>query len=77
MRVKITRTHLEPLKKKWQLKSLLSAEFVNGSFVSMTFQLKNGLLQDMAISFEKHHLPCVLISAPYFFNNAEIEVLDE
>ena len=83
MRVKITRTHLEPLKKKWQLKNLLSAEFINGSFddngnlFSMTFQLKNGLLQDMALSFEKHHLPCVLISEPYFFNNAEIEVLDE
>ena len=43
MKYKITRTHLEPLKRKWQLKSLLSAEFINGGFddngnlFSMTF----------------------------------------
>ncbi len=83
MKIKVTRTHLEPVRRKRQLKSLLSADFINGSFddngnlFSMTFQLNNGFLQDMVINFRKHHVPCVLISKPYSVNNAEIEVLDE
>lgn len=83
MKCKITKVHLEPLKKKSQLKSLLSAEFVNGGFddngnlFSLTFIVNKQNLQDLAISFEKHHLPRVYISEPYFYDNGEIEVLDE
>lgn len=83
MKCKITRVHLEPLKRKSQLKSLLSAKFVNGGFddngnlFSLTFKVNNEKLQDIAISFEKHHLPCIYISEPYFYDNAETEVLDE
>lgn len=83
MGIKITRTHLKPLQKKRQLKYLLSAEFVNcsiddnGTLFSITFRLKNGYLQDIAIECVKNQKPCVLVSEPYYFDNAEIEVLNE
>lgn len=83
MKYRITRVHLEPLRKKKQIMSLLSAEFVNSGFddagrmFTMTFSIGNQMLQDLAIGFEKHRLPCLYISEPYQYDNEEREVENE
>lgn len=80
MKVKITKTILKQLKKKSQLDNFSGAEFINCGFddertlFTLTFRLKGNVMQDIGISFEKHNIPRVLISEPYCYDNAEIEM---
>ena len=83
MKYRITKVCLEPLRKKKQIMSLLSAEYITGGFddsgrmFTMTFAIGNKRLQDIAICFERRRLPFLYISEPYQYDNAEREVENE
>lgn len=75
--MKITRVTLKPLKKKSKLHkfSLLNCVFCGfeNDMFTMTFEINEGIMQDLVIDFSDKKHNQILISNPYTNLNADCE----